>query len=567
MHAPSIETAVRQLSPRQRENPHYAELAARLADVADADGRGALMMAADLAGVERAVSEWGRALPPSPNSEIRVALAFPLAHMLFDVRQLQARLQATVEVADEERARLREAAAAAEPAPPAPAAAMEDIPAAEVPAGLEPRAVVDTATEPPALESGEPSRAGGGGGPDTVRAEEVGVALTVEEEDLEESVQAAPTNEPTAAPGTPGTDASFTPRDGLAEAAVAVSGEPDREGEDVPAGAEVRQTDHMGAGAAVPTGDLPLWKTDELPLRKGRPTDDAPEAPVVLSAASQQDLDVAFGSVMEAYAEIVPEDQGTAKDLYDDVQDQLRILQELLGAATRSAAPQADSSPPVVAAAAQPAPADQAEESHSREPRGAERDASEVNSALRQAGPHTPQLQDLPEWQQIQTIGGAVRHLWQVVKIRTGAHFEHLAGDERVDGFFRTLSVRVCQKVADLAQAGADRLRRGKTGAQGPAEEALQRLGDAARTYGSPRAGSRGISRPGEEADIPAMREMGKALAKPMPGVRPKVSAAAATSRSTTAKRPVKKPAADTEQAAHLRRGADQPQSRKPQQR
>ncbi|GAA3126835.1 hypothetical protein GCM10020254_87790 [Streptomyces goshikiensis] len=92
------------------------------------------MMAADLAGVERAANQWGAALPPSPNSENRVAMAFPLAHLLFDVRQLQARLQATVEVAAAEtaaeRARQQEAATA-EPSPPGPETVADDAPSAE----------------------------------------------------------------------------------------------------------------------------------------------------------------------------------------------------------------------------------------------------------------------------------------------------------------------------------------------------------------------------------------------------------------------------------------------------
>jgi hypothetical protein len=70
--------------------------------------------------------------------------------------------------------------------------------------------------------------------------------------------------------------------------------------------------------------------------------------------------------------------------------------------------------------------------------------------------------------------------------------------------------------------------------------------------------------------DIPAMRKMGEALDKPLPGAKRGVSAAAARGRSTTTKRGGKKPATEggAEQAGHLRRGgAEQPQARKPTQR
>ncbi|MDH6544956.1 hypothetical protein [Streptomyces sp. SPB4] len=641
MHAPSIETAVRQLSPRYRENPHYAELAARLADVADSKDRGSRMMAADLAGVERAVHEWSTALPPSPSSEIRAALAFALAHMLFDVRQLQARLQATVEVAQAEQAaqqqkatapaeegapaepaeapspaingepapnRPEPAAEAAEPMPQPAAAAADTVTPTDQPtsASTVPGEAEMTTPTDPTLDSsagdgkqfnpGEavnywyPASGRGqrwrgtvvGTNDDGVVVDGVNGLQTLPSAQVDpipdalrapdqQSVQ-SPALEQVPSPRQGDAESlmaeGVTPRGGLSETAVPVPGEPDKEGKDVPAGAEVRQTDHVGAGTALPTGDLPLWKTDELPLWKGRPAGDAAEAPVVLSAESQQDLDAAFGSVMEAYAEIVPEDQGTAKDLYDDVQDDLRTLQQLLGAATRLATSKAEGStqPPAPGAVpSRPAPAEQAEESHVRGPGDPERNAEEVNRALQQAGTHTPQLRDLPEWQQIQTIGGAFRHLCQVVKTRAGIHSERLEGDERVDGFFRTLSARVCQKVADLAQSAANRLRRGKTDTQGPAEEALLRLGDAARTYSSPDTGSRGTSRPGEKVDVPTLRKMGEALAKPMPGARSKVSAAAARSRSVTAKRPVKKPAPSSTESTHLRRGGpDQPQPKRP---
>ncbi|MFI9186889.1 hypothetical protein ACIGXG_32245, partial [Streptomyces goshikiensis] len=153
-----------------------------------------------------------------------------------------------------------------------------------------------------------------------------------------------------------------------------------------------------------------------------------------------------------------------------------------------------------------------------------------------------------------------------------------LLGDKRAGGFLRELSARACDKIAGLAQAAARKLRGedGRADERGgalPSAEALLRLGDAATAFSDSRRGPGGTPPPSgsasDQPDIPAMRKMGEALAKPMPA-RPKVSAAAARGRSTTAKRsPVKKSGADktTEQAGHLRRGPDKPQPRKPQQR
>ncbi|MFF9147547.1 hypothetical protein ACF1BN_22100 [Streptomyces sp. NPDC014861] len=125
---------------------------------------------------------------------------------------------------------------------------------------------------------------------------------------------------------------------------------------------------------------------------------------------------------------------------------------------------------------------------------------------------------------------------------------------------------------------------RGRRGAGGgsssgqlrEATEALLQLRDAASVSGT-RGGFRYVANPQPAADdsrtpaphkvdVEAMRKMGAALAKPMPGRPSKVSAAAARSRSTT-KKSVKKPGANsTEQAAHLRReGPGQSPSPKPQ--
>jgi hypothetical protein len=229
-----------------------------------------------------------------------------------------------------------------------------------------------------------------------------------------------------------------------------------------------------------------------------------------------------------------------------------------------------------------------------REDRDRQQRAAAVNTALGEADAHAPALQDLPEWQRIQTVRGAVGHLFRVIRERAGEHFGRLMGDGRVADFVRRVSLRACERIAGWAQAGADRLRaldeRGTDRREElPSAEALLRLGGAASAYRGPRRGDGGTPPAnGGTVDIPAMRKMGEALNRPMPG---RVSSAAARGRSATAKSAKsttaksKKSATDkstksatakrggkkaapgsTEQPGHLRRGGaeQQPQSRKP---
>ncbi|GAA3312194.1 hypothetical protein GCM10020295_83380 [Streptomyces cinereospinus] len=108
--------------------------------------------------------------------------------------------------------------------------------------------------------------------------------------------------------------------------------------------------------------------------------------------------------------------------------------------------------------------------------------------------------------------------------------------DGRVADFVRRASIAVCEKVAGLAQAAADKLRRPEDRGTDrreelPSAEALLRLGDAALEYRGPRRAGGGGTPPSakgaDPVDIPAMRRMGEALNRPMPGAK-RVSAAAA---------------------------------------
>ncbi|MGV9277765.1 hypothetical protein [Streptomyces griseosporeus] len=311
--------------------------------------------------------------------------------------------------------------------------------------------------------------------------------------------------------------------------------------------------------AAAQPGELPLWTGAETP----------PSGTVMDSPAGPPDVRAEFQAVLGAWEEQVPPENGTAQDLVAELDADLATLQRAFAEAVAPAAPAA------------PAVTDQDVADRDESAKAAValsvQQAADVNAALQQTDAHATALKDLPEWQQIQTVRGAVGHLFRVMRERAGEHFDRLMGDNRVGEFFRRVSIRTCERVAHWAQAAADRLR-GKDaekGADAPAAGALRDLADAANAYSSPAEGRSGLwaSRAASATvDIPAMRQLGEALSRPLPtgardGRGPLVSTAAARSKSTT-RRGAKKPSGSAEQAPHLRRGgADQQPSHKPTQR
>ncbi|MGW1037557.1 DEAD/DEAH box helicase family protein [Streptomyces antibioticus] len=339
-----------------------------------------------------------------------------------------------------------------------------------------------------------------------------------------------------------------------------------------PAGPAAPESPEAPAPDAAAEPELPLWTG---PAEDSGPEEDRP-------------LDVVadFAAVQEAWDEHVPAEQGTGADLFATLEGELARLQELFADAVGEQQPAPEAAPaPAPAAAVQgsepaaaPAPAEPEKPEAQRDP---QQSAAAVNTALREADAHAPALRDLPEWQRIQSVKGAFGHLMHVMKERAGERFGKLMADSRVADFLRRASLKACEKVAEWAEKGAEKLRaaddRG-TDKRGelPSAEALLRLGDAASDYRGPRRPGGGTppssNGAADPVDIPAMRRMGEALNRPMPGAKRGVSAAAARGRSTTTKRGSggKKSASGNgaEQAGHLRRGgAEQPQARKPTQR
>ncbi|MET9959453.1 hypothetical protein ABZ128_10290 [Streptomyces sp. NPDC006326] len=113
-------------------------------------------------------------------------------------------------------------------------------------------------------------------------------------------------------------------------------------------------------------------------------------------------------------------------------------------------------------------------------PRVAEAVAA-VDTAAAGADSHATSLESHPEWQRIQTVRGALRHVWDVMKEKAGPAWDNLRADVRFQGFWRTMSIRACEAISVQAAALANRLRSG-TG-ELPAADALLKLSDTTLTY------------------------------------------------------------------------------------
>ncbi|MEV6685087.1 hypothetical protein AB0N28_07070 [Streptomyces sp. NPDC051130] len=107
--------------------------------------------------------------------------------------------------------------------------------------------------------------------------------------------------------------------------------------------------------------------------------------------------------------------------------------------------------------------------------------AGEVGTAMATVDAHAAGLEHHPEWQRIQTVRGALRHVWDVMKEKAGPAWDTLRADIRFQGFWRTASIRFCEAVSVHAAGLANRLRPG-TGDL-PAADALMKLSDTLLTY------------------------------------------------------------------------------------
>ncbi|MFC9164420.1 hypothetical protein ACFTZ8_26875 [Streptomyces fungicidicus] len=519
-HLEVIDFAVTRARPNVVQNEFFRELVGSLDDLAAAESReyGSQQMTQHLNSVQRAVNNWRGSLPADPDHPERRQLAFPLASLLYESRRLQDQVQATLATVQAERVSVREQAAPTEPRPE-----------------VQPQPATPTTL-------GEPTKS---------QSPEVSDSQTSE---ARGDTPTAPA-EPADTPGSESLDGAAPPKNNGPALDAAVDG--------------IRRALEDALQATQPEasaqpGELPLWTGTETP-----PADTAVAEP----PAGPPDVRADFQAVLEAWDEHVPPESGTAQDLVADLDADLATLQraftEVVALATPTASP----------AATDQDTAAPDESTEAAERPSAPQQAADVNAALQQADTHATALQNLPEWQQIQTVRGAFGHLFRVMKERAGERFDRLMGDHRVGDFFRKVSIAACEKVAEWAQAAADRLRR--RGSDEPAADALRDVADTATAYASPGEGRSGPPLASRNAasvmvDIPAMRQLGEALARPLPAAKDgrgaRVSTAAARGKSTTrrgTKKPngiAKKPGAAAEQAGHLPRGSaeSQQQSYKP---
>ncbi|MDD9383122.1 DEAD/DEAH box helicase family protein [Streptomyces sp. ZAF1911] len=433
---------------------------------------------------------------PAEVSRERQHMAFPLASLVHDISLFDQRLAATAEAVQAERAAAAQQAAAAErpvpQLPEQPAAVPEPDPA--------PEAVLASA-EPAVPEAQAPAA------PLT--------ATSAVPAPADGNLNSVPTE----------AEGPVTPAPAAAAGSVApeaTSPEPSPEPQDMSAGIQV----DAGPHDAGPEADLPLWTGPET----------GTDGPLGDTDPADSEIFANTGALQEAWESAVLANGGTAHDLVAALEDELNALQRSLSPA---AAPETDTAGegttavPVL--------------SHMDRPQvpGARRDPGAVNAALAAADQHLYALREAPEWQELQTVRGATRNLWEAIKRQTGASFKQFMEDDRVQAWWKQVSIRVCERIANLAMRTADRLR-------GDAPEpaaCMDRLHEAADDYSRPDGPPRG-------SDSDLQKQMRK-LEEGMAAAQVKVDAA--RSRSTTIRKPkVPRPAA-ADQPGHLRRTTADP--------
>ncbi|MFB6860879.1 DEAD/DEAH box helicase family protein [Streptomyces virginiae] len=431
------------------------------------------------------------------NEAIRRDMAFPLAHLLYDGGRLYRRVEATAAAVQAERAEAADQqrnAEAIEPLLPAP----------------DPEPATDAAAEPnaphpiPAVPDPAPDLPVGVGD----RPEADGATAPPSEDPVE-----------SAAPPSVGEYLSTVPVPAghVQEPALPERPEADPPNFEEPAPAEP-------VGEAAPDAHLPLWA--------GPDHDD-----VLAYEADTDDADFLgdLSALQEAWEAAVLANGGAPDDLREALHEELTALERALDGpvAIQTADPDLEENDP------EDSLGDDAPGTAPRQ------DAAAVNRALTAADQHQAALHATPEWQHIQTVRGAARNLWEAIGRQTGAYFETLMGDGRVQAWWKKTSIRICEKIANLATRAADRLR-------GHAPEpaaCMDRLHEAADRYSWS-----DVPPLDEESELQKrMRKLGEGLAASQ------VKVDAARARSTTTRKTPKPRGAPADQLGHLRRTAAEP--------
>lgn len=452
------------------------------------------------------------AIDDKPDAEqLKQDLAFPVTSLLHDVQRLGDRLAATMEALQAEQQAQTDQqtqAAADQQPPPASHPGPQPVTADPVPALAEPSPVQrDDRTEEPA--EAQPEEAAPEGASN------------------QEAASSAEPQEPAAPAGKPSVPQTASAAEKQSEATA-----------DEPAPGPAAAADFVQAPQPVsapdpteptstPEAGLPL-ADPALPLLP----DPGPRSSELTSGAS--DLFTNLAAIQQAWEAVTRPSDGAVHDLRAALEPELKALQRALDAPTLPKPdswhrPTSPDTPPRV----------------STPEAGVGSTATEVTAALNAAQHHGPSLRDLPEWQEIQTVRGAFRNLWDAIKRETGTHFDKFRSDDGVQGWWKRASIRVCERIADLALRTADRLR----GDAPESAEAMDRLHRAADTYTRPTAPP-----PTGRSDLPEqMRKLGDGL------VAAGIKVNAARARSTTTRKPPAPRPNPAGQPAHLRRtSADQ---------
>jgi N12 class adenine-specific DNA methylase len=224
------------------------------------------------------------------------------------------------------------------------------------------------------------------------------------------------------------------------------------------------------APLAPQTPELPPLWTDDAPRGSGgsgEPQETAPQPAAPDSGPPEDELWDGFDQMLQAWADHVPAEQGTAEDLRTTLAEDLQALD-------RAGRPDNDRWDRVAGARSEP-PSESA-------PAPTEDAAAALSTAVAAADSHADRLRDLPEWQQLQTVRGAAKHLFDTLQKRAGERWNDFWNDSRVQGFWRTVSIRTAEAISRLATWAADKLHAGAA-ADRPAAEAVSEVSRAAAAY------------------------------------------------------------------------------------
>ncbi|MEU8526635.1 hypothetical protein AB0C77_13745 [Streptomyces sp. NPDC048629] len=302
-------------------------------------------------------------------------------------------------------------------------------------------------------------------------------------------------------------------------------------GNNLPAG----RWERRGNVLYEPTDGNAIWRVRDRAANTTRPPAETvqPEEPTVTATTPDDVPDIIlwqgwedeppeFEDVLRAFDEYVPSQQATSAEIQEAVEEQLEILDE----------------------AARHAPTHQPERSaHAQQPAATRESADAVNAALEQADQHADVLRDSPEWQRIQTIRGAVGHLWDLFKEKAGGQYwDALREDVRFRGWWKTVAIRAVEAIGRFAYQRAEILRRSTAG-EFPSADALMQLSDAALAYSTPPPATRPEPE-GGDTEVPSAKDDASVEQATAPDGRP------AAPSVRPARRLDEKASLDTQQAA-----------------